>query len=104
MLGTGDMKGWQAVPIVIPSFLILSIGTIWYFSFHHFKDRPRQQNLTSPMNSLPRSENSGNMMTGPPNPDHLVHLVDIPPVPATACSNERRHGSPVSGFGDQFSA
>lgn len=97
MFYNGDMKGWQAVPIIIPSFLILSIATIWYFSFHHFKDRPRHQSLTSPMNSSAgRSVNPEAVVIGPRDSDQLVHLSNIPPLPATAYSIERPQGSPVS--------
>ena len=99
MFGNGDMKGWQAVPIIIPLFLIISIATIWYFSFHHFKDRPRYQNFSSPMNSLSRhSRTSPVVMAGSQNSDHLVHLIDIPPLPATPFSSQRGQGSPVSGM------
>lgn len=97
MFGYGDMKGWQAVPIVIPLFLIVSIATIWYFSFHHFKDRPRYQNFSSPMNSsVQHSRTSEVAMAAPQHSDHLVHLVDIPPLPATAFSSHRQEGCLVS--------
>ncbi len=103
MFGGGDMKGWQAVPIIIPLFLIISIATIWYFSFHHFTDRPRYQNFSSPMNSSSRhSRTSEVFIAGPQNSNHLVHLIDIPPLPASAFSNARQQGNPVSEMGDQL--
>ena len=100
MFGYGYMKGWQAVPIIIPLFLFACIGTIWYFSFHHFKDRPRYQDLSSPMNSSSRqssrhSRSTEVMISGPQDSDHLIRLVDIPPLPA-AYRNRRQQDGPVS--------
>ncbi len=104
MFGYGYMKGWQAVPIIIPLFLFACIGTIWYFSFHHFKNRPRFQDFSSPMNSSSRqsslhssrhSTTSEVMIAGPQDSNHLIHLVDIPPLPA-AYRNRRQQGGPVS--------
>jgi hypothetical protein len=105
MYGTGDMKGWQAVPIIIPLFLIVSVATIWYFSFHHFKDRPRYQNFSSPMNSSSRQSRTPEVVAaGARNSDHLVHLIDIPPLPPAAYANRRRHGSSVSWIKPMLSA
>lgn len=103
MFGYSYMKGWQAVPIIIPLFLFACIGTIWYFSFHHFKDRPRYQDFSSPMNSSQQSSqlssrhsrSSEVMIAGPQDSDHLIHLVDIPPLPA-AYRNRGQQGGPVS--------
>jgi hypothetical protein len=98
MFAEVDMKGWQAVPVIIPSFLIISIATIWYFTFHHFKNRPINQNLTSPMNSSSMPSRTSDVgMAGLRDSDHLVHLIDIPPLPAMPYSNQRREDSPVRG-------
>ncbi|KAF7504221.1 hypothetical protein GJ744_002543 [Endocarpon pusillum] len=98
MFGNEYMHGWEAVPIVIPLFLFACIGTIWYFSFHHFKNRPRYQDFSSPMNSLSqqssRHSSSEVFISGPQDSDHLIHLVDIPPLPA-AYRNRRQQDGPA---------
>jgi hypothetical protein len=95
MFGYGEMKGWQAVPIIIPLFLFTSIGTIWYFSFHHFKER-RPEASGSTVNSSSRDSRSSEMtMPDPRNSDHLVHMIDIPPLPQ-AYTQLRRYAGPVS--------
>jgi hypothetical protein len=96
MFSYGDMKGWQAVPIIIPLFLFASIGTIWYFSVHHFNDRPRLEACSSRVNSSSRNSRSSEMtMPDPRNSDHLVHMIDIPPLPQ-AYTQLRRYAGPVS--------
>lgn len=90
MFGYDDMKGWQAVPIVIPSFLIISVATIWYFSFHYFKNRPQYQNCTSPIDSSSRRSGNSDALAGARPPSHLYRFLDVPPVPAPAYSNERQ--------------
>lgn len=96
MFGTDEMKGWQAVPIIIPIFLVVSIGTIWYFTFHHFKGRPRYQDLSSPTNSSAQQSRTSQVpIDGPRNSDHLIHLIDIPPLPK-AYAKHRPEGNAVS--------
>lgn len=43
-------------------------------------------------------------VVGPRQSDHLVHLIDIPPLPKTAYNHQRRQRSPVSFMNPTVSA
>ena len=96
MFGYGDMKGWQAVPIVIPSVLLVTIGIIWYFTFHHYKDRPGNQQLTTTMTTTTRpsqpSQDSA-VVTSDVNSQArspVVRLVDIPAPPTKPSKTQQK--------------
>jgi hypothetical protein len=96
MYSYGQLKGWQAVPAVIPAFLIISVATIWYFSFHHFKNQSQYMNFTSTINSTSHRSGISDSGTGSRPSNHHSGIIDVPPVPAPAYTSERQSNAQAS--------